>query len=329
MAHRPPAGGRGRRQPPTGRRILPPIDAKAPLWTPGRDARRVGVEAGLDLARFVAKAYGRGRLSRSAARTLIERGSVRVNGRVETFHSRQLAAGDIVEAFLTDTTEHVFDADRVLMDRDGVLIYDKPAWLPVTRPDRKGSWSLFDILAGACGEMHAVHRLDADTSGLVIFARTRPLAQRLEAMFRDHAVEKEYLALVRGHPRPEGLHKSYLVLKDKTPGRERWASGRGQGAREAITAWTVESRIGPYASLVRVAPRTGRHHQIRLHFSEMGFPLYGDRLYGDRRDPAQAPRHMLHASRVLLPHPAGGERIDVRSEAPADFLELMQRLRRL
>ena len=311
-----------------GGRVLPPIDTKAPKWTPGRDARSIGVEAGLDLARFVAKAFGKGHLSRSAARTLIERGSVRINGRVETFHSRVLAAGDVVEAFLSDTTEHTFDADRVLMDREGVIIYDKPPWLAVTRPDRKGSWSLHDILKQEFGEVHAVHRLDADTSGLVIFARQPSLATRVETMFRDHAVEKEYLALVRGHPRESGTHRSYLVLKDRTPGRERWASGRGQDAREAVTTWEVESRVGRFASLIRVKPKTGRHHQIRLHFSEMGFPLYGDRIYGDRRDPVHAPRHMLHASRVLLPHPAGGERIDVTSDAPGDFTALMAELRR-
>jgi 23S rRNA pseudouridine955/2504/2580 synthase/23S rRNA pseudouridine1911/1915/1917 synthase len=297
------------------------------VWHSGRNARTVGVEAGQDLAHFVARRAGP-ELSIRKARTLIERGAVRVNGQVETFHSRILVNGDVVEAFIPDEGEHTFDPERVLMDRDGVIAYDKPAWLPVVRPDRKGSWSLFDILRQRWPELIAVHRLDEDTSGIVLFARTRTLADRLEKAFKDHAVSKEYLALVRGHPRDKGIHRSYLVMKAKTGGSERWESGRGQDAREAVTEWEVLSRVGTFASLVKVMPKTGRHHQIRIHFSEMGFPLYGDRRYGDRRDPVQVPRHMLHACRILLPHPAGGPAIDLTAPTPAEFGTAIGDLRR-
>jgi len=174
-----------------------------------------------------------------------------------------------------------------------------------------------------------VHRLDADTSGIVLFARNQELATRLDAMFRAHGVKKTYLAIVRGHPPEQGLRKSYLVKCESRRGFERWASGRGADAREAITAWEVEERLGHWASRVRVEPRTGRHHQIRLHFSEMGCPIYGDRIYGDRADPIHAGRHLLHASQVELPNPAGGPALTIHSSAPREFAQAEAALRKL
>jgi RluA family pseudouridine synthase len=214
---------------------------------------------------------------------------------------------------------------RILHDAGGVLAYDKPAWLPVTPVEGPKSWSLLDILkASVEGPVIPVHRLDADTSGIVLFAREERVARALEELFREHAVTKTYHALVRGHPREQGERRSYLVKVESGQGFERWRSGRGPDAREAITAWEVEERIGAYASLVRVSPRSGRYHQIRIHFSEMGHPIYGDRAYGDRQDPIHVGRHLLHASRVELE--LAGERIDVRSRLPREFLQARERL---
>ncbi len=267
-------------------------------------------------------------LSGRAARRHLELGCCRLNGRIETFGSRELEVGDIVEFFLPESHEHHFDGDRVLHDGGGVLAYDKPAWLPVTPTEGPKSWSLLDILKLEVGEdIIPVHRLDADTSGIVLFAREAKIARRLEEMFKDHAVKKTYHAIVRGHPRESGTRKSYLVKVDSGVGYERWRSGRGQDAREAITTWTVEERLGTYGSRVRVEPQTGRYHQIRIHFSEMGHPLYGDRLYGDRADPIHVPRHLLHASKVLLPHPAGGPALEIDSQLPKEFGEAERALR--
>jgi RluA family pseudouridine synthase len=288
----------------------------------------VGVEAGLDLGHFLVN-QTKGRLSVRAARRHLENGCCRIDGRVETYGSRLLKRGEVVEFFLPEDTEHTYDPARLLYDRGDVVAYDKPPYLPVTPTDGPKSWSLLDILAPALGELHAVHRLDADTSGIVLFARTKSVAGRLEKLFRDHAVEKTYHAIVRGHPRESGTHRSYLVKVESRRGFEKWQSGRGQDAREAVTTWTTVESVGPYASLLKVQPKTGRHHQIRIHFSELGFPLYGDRLYGDRRDPIHVTRHLLHASRVLLPNPAGGPVLDVSAPLPRDFDEACVRLRQL
>jgi RluA family pseudouridine synthase len=313
---RPQRGGRGGK---------PAVEA--PIWQPGAGARQVGVEAGVRLAAYVARQRG---LSGREAKRLIEAGAVRVNGQIETFASRPVGKGDIVDVFSElAPQEHVYDPRRVLHDGGGLFAYDKPAWLPVTPTDGPKSWSLADILRLAVGEVIPVHRLDADTSGIVLFARVPAVARRLEAMFRDHAVQKTYLAIVRGQPRESGEHRSYLIKVASGKGFERWKSGRGQDAREAITTWKVIERLGTYGSLVQVMPKTGRYHQIRIHFSEMGFPLYGDRLYGDRRDPVQAPRHMLHAWKAVLPHPGGGPALDLVADVPREFRVLSEALRKL
>lgn len=301
---------------------------KPALWTPGPDARVVRAEVGLDLAHFLVN-HANGKLSVRAARRLLEGGGCRINGQVETFGSRELKFGEVVEFFIPEDREHVFDRRRVLFDDAGVIAYDKPAFLPVTPTDGPKSWSLFDILKAKLGELYAVHRLDADTSGIVLFARTPLMAERLEAMFRDHAVKKTYLAIVRGHPPESGERRSYLIKVSSRQGFEKWASGRGPDAREAVTSWRLLERLGRYASLVEVEPKTGRYHQIRIHFSEMDFPLYGDRIYSDRRDPVHCARHLLHASRVELPHPAGGPSIRIESPLPSDFGDAAEKLVKL
>ena len=88
-------------------------------------------------------------------------------------------------------------------------------------------------------------------------------------------------------------------------------------------------RLGASATLVEVEPATGRHHQIRIHFSEMGHPLYGDRVYGDRRDPVLCKRHMLHACKIRIPRPSGGKPIAIRSKLPKDMEALAEELKKL
>lgn len=315
-----PGRGKGKRRGP-GR----PVDE--PAWTPSAGAKRVGVEAGVRLSAWVARNR---ECSVREAKRLIESGVVRVDGLVETFASHELGRGQVVEVFADlAPTEHHFDPKRVLLDEGGVFAYDKPAWLPVTPTDATKSWSLLDILKQQFELIIPVHRIDADTSGIVLFAREEKLARRLEEAFRDHHVHKTYMAIVRGQPREKGEHRSYLVQKDKGQGFERWESGHGQDARAAITTWEVVEQLGQFGALVKVEPKTGRHHQIRIHFAEMGNPLYGDRRHGDRRDPVQAPRHMLHAWRLVCPHPSGTGELRLTAPVPKEFNELCERIRKL
>lgn len=301
----------------------------APSWKPSPGAKRVGVEDGTRLSAFVART--RTGMSVREAKKLIESGCVRVDGATETFASRQLRRGETVEVFAElAPQEHIFDPKRIIFDNDGFLAYDKPAGLPATPTDATKSWSLLDILRAALGkDIIPVHRIDADTSGIVLFSRQERVARTLETAFRDHLVKKTYLAIVRGHPREKGEHRSYLVQSEKGQGFETWASGHGADARAAETTWEVVERLGPFGSLVRVQPKSGRHHQIRIHFAEIGHPLYGDIRHGDRRDPTQAPRHMLHAWRIELPHPVTGDTVKITAPVPKEFDRLADTLRRL
>lgn len=305
------------------RRIVPA--EKPARWVPGDAARVISAEHGLDLAHFVVQA-SRQRLSVRQARRLLEQGGCRINGRTETFGSRKLQRGEVVELILPEEdAEHRFDPRRVLHQDPFLLAYDKPAFLPVVRGDSHGDWSLTDILKAAIpGGVIPVHRLDADTSGLVLFARTERCARRLEEAFSGHQVEKTYLALVRGHPPETGRRRTYLIKVEGRKGFEKWATGKGPAAREAITEWTVLERLGRFASLVEVSPRTGRHHQIRVHFSEIGHALYGDRIYGDRSDPVHVHRQMLHAVRIRFAHPEDGRPIELEAPLPRDFQAAMR-----
>jgi 23S rRNA pseudouridine955/2504/2580 synthase/23S rRNA pseudouridine1911/1915/1917 synthase len=265
-----------------------------------------------------------------AIRRALDAGACRVNGHIETFGSRKLVRGEIVEFFIPaqHQRDHDFDPRRLIHDADDIIAYDKPPGLPVTPDDAGRKWNLESLLKAHFGGLViAVHRLDADTSGIVLFARSEKAARRLEEAFREHQVKKTYLALVRGHPRESGEFRSYLVKQASQKGQERWASGRGSDAREAITTWTVQERVGAFASLVEVQPKTGRYHQIRIHFSEMGHPIYGDRQYGDRQDPIHVTRHLLHAWTVEVPHPAGAGTITLKTAFPPDLAEAMKLLR--
>lgn len=289
----------------------------------------VGLEAGTDLAHFLAEHLPGDDWSVRAVRRFLADGRVTVDGAVETFGSRRLRRGEVVDFRLGDNERRTtrFETNRLVHDGDGLIAYDKPAGLAVTPTDGGKAWHLEKLLADQLGRVYPVHRLDADTSGLVVFARDQALAAALAEHFREHRVRKTYLAIVRGHPPETGRRQTYLVCKERQPGFEKWGTGRGPDAREAITTWELDERLGPFASLVRVAPETGRHHQIRIHFSEIGHPLYGDRVYGDRRDPVIAGRQMLHASELSLP--LAGRTLHLRTRQPRDFIQLQKDLRKL
>lgn len=286
-----------------------------------------------DLAHYLAERIPQAGSVR-AIRRLLDRGLCKVNGKVETFGSRRLKAGDIIETApiaLVPEKPKTADLDkrRIVLDKDNVLVYDKPPFLPVTPTESGKQRSLMEMLAESVGEIFPVHRLDAETSGLVLFARTKELAEQLTGLFHEHEVKKAYLALVSGKPRDTGDHRSYLICVQRQAGFERWATGQGAGARSAHTKWTLVERFRSIAALLRVEPLTGRHHQIRIHCSELGFPLLGDRMYGQREDPIACSRHMLHATRLSFTHPTTEEHLICQSKMPDDFETAMDQLRAL
>jgi 23S rRNA pseudouridine1911/1915/1917 synthase len=248
---------------------------------------------------------------------------------------------------------------------DAVAVVNKPAGLTTVRHAdeaaefgaRAGKFlpkTLADLLPAALGApdrpVTAVHRLDRDTSGLVVFARTRAAADDLLKQFRKHTTERLYLALTRGVP-PAARLESVLV-RDRGDGRrgsnpDLGAEGRrespGQGYREAggspsqegkraATRVAVREVLGNFA-LVECRLETGRTHQVRIHLGEAGAPLCGETVYDRPPDGRPAPdgsgaeRPMLHAARLGFTHPESGEAVSWEVEPPADFRAVLARLR--
>ena len=197
--------------------------------------------------------------------------------------------------------------------------------MPVTPTDAGKTVNLLDLLQQEFGAVHAVHRLDRDTSGVVLFARNADMKRLLETAFRDHAIQKTYVALVRGVPREQGERDTYLKLIERGKGWEKWGTGKGQGALQAITTWRLKEQFGSIASLMQVQPQTGRTHQIRVHFAEMGHPLLGDRIYGDRQEPIAVSRHQLHAATLKMPF--GGNSRMFRAPMPQDMKQAIAALK--
>ena len=221
------------------------------------------------------------------------------------------------------------DAPRVeIVHRDEMLaVVDKPAGLVVhPAPGHRGP-TLVSVLAGllAGGDPERpgiVHRLDRDTSGLMLVARTEEAHAALSAAIAARDVAREYLALVEGRPRSRSGTIDAPLGRDHRA-RERRAVG-GRGAREARTHFEV---LEPLAgdSLVRATLDTGRTHQIRVHFAAIGHPVVGDPRYGRRRHGLA--RQFLHSARLGFEHPGTGEPMAFASELPADLRAALERAR--
>jgi 23S rRNA pseudouridine1911/1915/1917 synthase len=182
---------------------------------------------------------------------------------------------------------------------------------------------------GKPGRVRAVHRLDKETSGLLVFARTVEAERHLGQQFRAHATERLYRAIVRGKARSQRI-ESWL-LEDRGDGRRGSSPTPGQGQR-AVTHVRVVEELGDY-TLVECRLETGRTHQVRIHLGEAGTPLCGETVY-DRPlhaapvpDGSGAPRVALHAATLGLVHPATGQRMRWESPLPADLAGMLERLR--
>lgn len=301
--------------------------------------------AGLRLDVAVARAFAD--LSRARAQALIEGGHVTLAGQPAKA-SHKVRAGELLELELPPAPPSGLVAQdlplAVLHEDPALLVLDKAAGM-VVHPARGTPHStvvnaLLHRLGGDApggGRLGLVHRLDKDTSGCLVVARTEAALASLQAQFKGRTVEKTYLALCHGalpdHGRldtPYGRH----------PRDRKRFTGRVQAGRRAVTEWTVRERFGEAATLVEVTLHTGRTHQIRVHLSEAGHPLLADEAYGGRRREArlapEAParraaeaigRQALHAWRLAFDHPVTGKRRAFEAPLPADFERALAVLR--
>jgi 23S rRNA pseudouridine1911/1915/1917 synthase len=287
-------------------------------------ARRIAfevapAEAGMRLDQVLARRVPG--LSRGAARVLLDIGGVFVDRSRVKVASRGVRPGQRIEAHLGGALERARGARpgaappeeelRIAHEDDDLVVVDKPAGLltaPTPESDRQ---NLLDRLRrrDPAGDVFLVHRIDLQTSGLVVFAKTAQANRSLAERFRRHDVEREYLAVVRG-----GSEFAQRTIDAPIAGRR------------AITHLRVVERFGTRATLLEARLETGRTHQIRIHCAAYGLPVAGDRRYGRpmRGDP---PRTALHARRLGFAHPRSGVTLDLTSPLPPDLAAWLERLR--
>ncbi len=218
---------------------------------------------------------------------------------------------------------------RLLAERPGWIAVDKPAGVVVVPArDEDPAESLWRRLEAERGErLFVVHRLDRDTSGVVLLARTEEAHKALSQAFERGSVEKEYLAFTAGIPAPGPIVASLVVGRR---GVVHVARPGEQGKASRTDVALVRRWPELPAALVRCRPRTGRQHQIRVHLASVGAPLLGDPLYGDEASEALgAPRLALHAARIVFPSPGGRGTEEVSASLPADLAALQASLERL
>ncbi len=213
----------------------------------------------------------------------------------------------------------------VAYEDEYLVVIDKPAGLVVHPAPGHDTGTLVHGLVGvaAGGEEERrgiVHRLDRHTSGLLVVAKTEQAYARLQSLVRKRALEREYLALVRGRPR------SLRGRIDAPIGRDRGDPLRHSldtdSPREAVTHFEVVELLAEHA-LLRVRLETGRTHQIRVHLAAIELPVSGDAVYGIKGDLGLA-RQFLHAARLAFPHPIGGERVECVSPLPPDLAAALE-----
>lgn len=290
----------------------------------------VGTEAaGTRLDRFLAEPLG----SRARAQSLIDRGRVRVDGKPRP-KRHVVRPGERISIEPDEIDEAAADGAAagapfaVRWEDDSLLIVDKPAGVVVHPARGHATGTLAQALAvhGAGGgeepwRAGIVHRLDRDTSGLLVVAKNDDVHRALKALLTRRKLRREYLGLVEGHPpartgtidAPIGRHRRDRVLMSIDTNEP----------REARTHYEIE-RLLPAASLLRVVLDTGRTHQIRVHLAAIGHPVCGDAQYGTAGLYGLTGQ-FLHAARLAFEHPLTGEAVDVSSPLPADLVEALAR----
>jgi 23S rRNA pseudouridine1911/1915/1917 synthase len=215
-----------------------------------------------------------------------------------------------VEARARD--ERTLPPYAVVHEDEDLIVVEKPAGLltaPTPESDRNNLAGLLARAEGGKRPIFVVHRIDLDTSGLLVFAKNDDSNRALSEMFRAHTLERAYLTVVEG-----AVSDQLKVIEHPVAGKR------------AVTHVEVVERFGARATLVRARLETGRTHQIRLHFRAEGHPVLGDATYG-RRGPNDPPRMALHATRLAFAHPRTGAALDFESPWPADLGGWLESLR--
>jgi 23S rRNA pseudouridine1911/1915/1917 synthase len=285
-------------------------------------------EGDIRLDRYICRYFPE--LSRARVQRLIADGNITVNGKLVK-PGLKLRIGDKIDIAIPPTPpEQVLPEDvplNIIYEDDDLLVVNKPPGLTAhPTPGHPGHTLVNALLAhlphladvGDWLRPGIVHRLDKDTSGLMLVAKNSQAQANLIGQFRSRSVSKAYLALVRGHLTPETGVIEANIGRDP---RDRKKMAVVDGGREARTEYQVIKYIGDY-TLVEVQLQTGRTHQIRVHLAAIGFPVVGDKVYGVKSP--FLPRQFLHAHRLGFSLPSTGEHVEFKSELPADLEQALK-----
>ncbi|MCI0855453.1 MAG: RluA family pseudouridine synthase [Chloroflexi bacterium] len=275
-------------------------------------------------------------LTRSRASKLIDEGLVSVDGTQASKVSKKLSAGQRVAVTIPPPKPTKIEPEAMLLTivyEDGdLLVVDKPAGMAVHPSPGHSSHTLVNGILAHCDDLSGiggvkrpgiVHRLDKDTSGLIIVAKNDAAHVSLARQLKERKVEKMYVALVEGCVTPPEGRIEAPIARDV---KHRRRMAVVENGRDARTSYRVLREIGR-RTLLEVRPQTGRTHQIRVHLASIGHPITGDALYGRRGD-APVARQFLHARRLVFLHPRTGERLELEAPLAEDLQQALEALER-
>ncbi len=298
------------------------------------------------LAARLAKEIAPEPFTRARVQRLVDEGRVTLDG-AKAKSSARVKPGAIAELTIPEPRPIEPQPEdiplAVLHEDDDLIVVDKPAGLAAHAGAGRQTGTLVNALLARCrtlptiGDAHRpgiVHRLDKDTTGVLVAAKSDLAHQSLSKQFHDHDADRRYRALVWGTP-PASLTIDARIGRDPRE-RKRFAVVSGEAGKHAVTHLTTLRRF-PHAALVECRLETGRTHQIRVHLAARGFPVIGDPVYGGRRIPPPVrgrvreiasgiSRQMLHAATLGFEHPRSGERLSFEAPMPADMRALLDAL---
>ncbi len=262
-------------------------------------------EAGMRLLAFLRK-HCSDQSSVKGLKRAVESKGCKINGRVETFSTRVLAAGDVVQLEIAPKEKRAH-LEFLYEDKD-LIICNKPVGVVCEQKNFPAK---------------LVHRLDKETSGVLILAKREEVYKKMVTLFSEKKVKKQYLALVDGEVgKKEGKIENRLAKQHAYQGQTIYGSAK-QG-ESAITLWKCLGK-GKHVSLLLCEPITGRTHQLRVHFKEMGHPILGDYQYGKIfKSQLHPKRHLLHALKISFPHPQTHKPVEVVAPLAEDFLKALE-----
>jgi 23S rRNA pseudouridine1911/1915/1917 synthase len=283
--------------------------------------------------------------SRGVWQKVISHGGVIINGKPAASNKVKLSGGDILEIKMPSAESVIplpepenIELDILFEDKD-ILVINKRPGIIVHPGDGNPAGTIVNALLFRYndslnfGEIFEdkyrpgiVHRLDKDTSGALIIAKNENILQTLKASFKNREVKKTYYAIVQGVPKKHFDTIRFAIDRHPVNRKKMAVSPNG---KEAVTHFTFVQ--GGYidnqpVSILEVKIETGRTHQIRVHLSEIGIPVIGDKIYGGVRKKPKAPRQMLHACNIVFPHPVTGKKISITAPIPDDMQDMIDKM---